>query len=73
MNRALANRLDKLEAAHAPPSGRFDYRRPIHHIAADSDAEAAAKCQAMIADGRAPPGDNFIMHIIVTPPARAAA
>ncbi len=73
MNRALANRLDKLEAAHAPPSGRFDYRRPIHHITADSDAEAAAECQAMFADGRARPGDNFILHIIVSPPGRETA
>ena len=69
----LTRRLAKLEAAHAPPSGRFDYRRPIHHIAADSDAEAAAECQAMIADGRAEPGDNFIMHIIVSPPGRETA
>jgi hypothetical protein len=69
----LTRRLAKLEAAHAPPSGRFDYRRPIHHITADSEAEAAAECQAMMADGRAQPGDNFIMHIIITPPAREAA
>ena len=68
----LTRRLAKLEAAHAPPSGRFDYRRPFHHITADSEAEADAECQAMIADGRAQPGDNFIMHIIVTPPAREA-
>ena len=68
----LTRRLSKLEAAHAPPSGRFNYRRPFHHIAADSNAEANAECQAMIADGRAQLGDNFIMHIIITPPAREA-
>jgi hypothetical protein len=71
--RPRTRRLAKLEAAHAPPSGRFDYRRPFHQIIADSDAEADAECQAVIADGRAQPGDNFIMHIIVTPPAREAA
>jgi hypothetical protein len=59
----LTRRLAKLEAAHAPPSGRFDYRRPFHQIIADSDAEADAECQAVIADGPAQPGDNFIMHI----------
>jgi hypothetical protein len=69
----LTRRLAKLEAAHAPPSGRFNHGRPFHHIIADSDAEAHAECQAMVADGRAQPGDKFIMHIIITPPARAAA
>ncbi len=28
----LTRRLAKLEAAHAPPSGRFDYTRPFHRI-----------------------------------------
>ena len=68
----LTRRLAKLEAAHAPPSGRFNYGRLFHHITADSEAEADAECQAMLADGRAQPGDNFILHIIVTPPAREA-
>jgi len=70
MSRSLETRLAKLEAASAPEKAPT----PWHRIIADNHAEADAEQVAMIADGRAQPGDNFIHRIIVDPnPRREAA
>ena len=67
MNRNLRTRLDKLEAA------KPDAWTPWRQITADSKAEAEAEQQAMLADGRAQPGDRFIFNVIVSPPGRETA
>jgi len=69
MSRSLETRLAKLEGASAPEKTPI----PWHRIIADSQAEADAEQAAMIADGRARPGDNFIHRIIIDPSPRREA
>ena len=67
----LTRRLAKVEAAHAPPSGRFAYRRPFHQIIADSDAEANIETRWRSWRRQGPPAS--VVHVIFAQTDEAAA
>ena len=62
--RTINSRLARLEAAASQED-----QRPWRTVIGDSEDECQAKARAMIHCGQADELDNFILRIIVDPPA----
>jgi predicted phosphoribosyltransferase len=63
MSRTHLRRIARLEAAQPQFVGKW------HQIVVDEGEDAEAQMAAMFATGEAKEGDQFIVCVIVTPPA----
>ena len=67
MSRATFHRLARLEAAQPEHVGKW------HRIIVREGEDAEPIMAAMFASGEAQEGDHFVVHRIVSPPARESA